>query len=170
MTQNFSELLKISAVCLENFHCTQRYYYFSVIWYQKKSGLLINFRIAMLPSYRGFSLSGFQLQLLSNILVFNVLIFPYLLLKYFLYMWVVTAKMFAHLHKNYIYVQLELQSKQGHASAVLVTSSTNITGKHLFMANVCNNKIILLVSHLCFNITQKGQMILQDFGLYKKIL
>ena len=59
------KLLKISAICLEFFCRTQRYYYFiisyHIIFYHmthKISGLLINFRIALLPCYQGFSLSA----------------------------------------------------------------------------------------------------------------
>ena len=36
MTQFFSELLKISGLCLEILHHTQRYYFFSIISHKKK--------------------------------------------------------------------------------------------------------------------------------------
>ena len=58
MPKKHSELLKVNRVCLNFFllHTKMILFFYRMI--QKISGLLKNFRIAMLPCYRGFSLSA----------------------------------------------------------------------------------------------------------------
>ena len=61
MTLFFLELLKKFCVCLEIFHCRQRYYYFSIIWHKKK------FRIAhKFPDSNATFLPGFFSLWLSS--------------------------------------------------------------------------------------------------------
>ena len=53
-----SELLKVYSVCLNFFLLHTKIILFFYRMIQKISGLLKNFRIAMLPCYRGISVSG----------------------------------------------------------------------------------------------------------------
>ena len=61
MSKIHSELLKVYSVCLIFFLLHLKIILFFYRMIQKNSGLLKNFQIAMLPCYRGFSLSALSL-------------------------------------------------------------------------------------------------------------
>ena len=71
-----SELLKVYSVCLNFFLLHTKTILFLYRMIQKMSGLLKNFRIAMLPCYRGFSLSA-ALVLWWSQIIFKAFFLPF---------------------------------------------------------------------------------------------
>ena len=64
MPKKHSELLKMSSVCLKFVSLYTKIILFFYLMIQIISGMLKNFRIAMLPCYLGFSLSAWLTHLL----------------------------------------------------------------------------------------------------------